>query len=59
MNAVILAGSTKEDKLPDKAFVKINGKFMISYVIEALRGCDKIDKIAVVGNSQKLKKVAG
>jgi len=59
VNAVILAGSTKEDKLPDKAFVKINGKFMISYVIEALRGCDKIDKIAVVGNSQKLKKVAG
>lgn len=55
MNAIILAGSSKEDKLPDKAFVEINGKYMISYVIEALRGCDKIDKIAVVGDADKLK----
>ncbi|HAA64453.1 MAG TPA: molybdopterin-guanine dinucleotide biosynthesis protein A, partial [Thermoanaerobacter sp.] len=59
MNAIILAGSTKEDKLPDKAFIEIKGKYMISYVIEALRGCDKIDKIAVVGDPEKLKKVVG
>lgn len=55
MNAVILAGSSKDEKLPDKAFIKINGKYMISYVIEALRGSGQIEKIAVVGDSKKLK----
>ncbi|HHW57605.1 MAG TPA: NTP transferase domain-containing protein [Clostridia bacterium] len=59
MNAIILAGSTKEDRLPDKAFIEINGKYMISYVIEALKGCDKIEKIAAVGDSGKLKKIEG
>ncbi|MGB9780210.1 nucleotidyltransferase family protein [Caldanaerobacter sp.] len=59
MNAVIVAGSTKEDRLPDKAFVKLKGKFMISYVIEALRKCEKIEKIAVVGDPEKLKQVEG
>lgn len=55
MNAVILAGSNKEEKLPDKAFIKINGRYMVSYVIEALKSSSKIEKIAVVGDSQKLK----
>jgi GTP:adenosylcobinamide-phosphate guanylyltransferase len=59
MNAVIVAGSTKEDRLPDKAFVRLKGKFMISYVIEALRKCEKIEKIAVVGDPEKLKQVEG
>ncbi|NNG65657.1 nucleotidyltransferase family protein [Caldanaerobacter subterraneus] len=59
MNAVILAGSTKEDKLPDKAFVNLKGRYMISYVVKALRECDKIEKIAAVGDPERLKEVEG
>lgn len=54
MNAIILAGSTGEEKLPDKALIKIKGKYMITYVIDALRQSGKIDKIAVVGDRNKL-----
>ncbi|MGB9679045.1 MAG: nucleotidyltransferase family protein [Thermoanaerobacteraceae bacterium] len=58
MNAVILAGSSKDDKLPDKAFIKIKGKHMIEYVIKALKESGKVDKIAVVGDSLKIKENA-
>ncbi|WP_434640297.1 NTP transferase domain-containing protein [Thermoanaerobacterium thermosaccharolyticum] len=59
MNALILAGSTGDEKLPEKALIKIKGRYMISYVIDALRQSGKIDKIAVVGDKEKLKCVDG
>ncbi|MDI6604743.1 MAG: nucleotidyltransferase family protein [Thermoanaerobacteraceae bacterium] len=59
MNALILAGSTGEERLPDKALIKLKGKYMISYVIEALRNSGKIDKIAVIGDKVKLSGIDG
>lgn len=58
MKALILAGDSKEGPLKEiaenKAFIKICGKEMIIYVIEALRKLDFIEQIAVVGNKEKL-----
>lgn len=59
MNAVILAGSTGEEKLPDKALIKIKGKYMISYVIDALKDSGKIDKISVVGHKDNMDNIPG
>ncbi|KAA5805587.1 MULTISPECIES: nucleotidyltransferase family protein [Thermoanaerobacterium] len=59
MNALILAGSTGDEKLPEKALIKIKGRYMISYVIDALRGSGKVEKIAVIGDKEKLKCIDG
>ncbi|MDI3311231.1 MAG: nucleotidyltransferase family protein [Thermoanaerobacterium sp.] len=59
MNALILAGSTGDEKLPEKALIKIKDRYMISYVIDALRGSGKVDKIAVVGDREKLQCIEG
>lgn len=59
MNALILAGSTGDEKLPEKALIKIKDRYMISYVIDALRDSGKIDKIAVVGDREKLQCIDG
>ncbi|AEF16221.1 MULTISPECIES: nucleotidyltransferase family protein [Thermoanaerobacterium] len=59
MNALILAGSTGDEKLPEKALIKIKDRYMISYVIDALRGSGKVDKIAVVGDREKLQCIDG
>lgn len=59
MNALILAGSTGDEKLPDKALIKIKGRYMISYVIDALRSSGKVEKIAVIGDREKLKCIDG
>ena len=58
MKALILAGAEKDKHLTkfnsNKALVKINGKEMISYIIEAFKGLDFIDTIAVVGPKEGL-----
>ncbi|MEG6567470.1 nucleotidyltransferase family protein [Thermoanaerobacterium saccharolyticum] len=59
MNALILAGSSGDEKLPEKALIKIKDKYMISYVIDALRDSGKVDKIAVVGDREKLQCIDG
>lgn len=59
MNALILAGSTGDEKLPEKTLIKIKGRYMISYVIDALRGSGKVEKIAVIGDKEKLKCIDG
>ena len=52
INAVILGG--KSEKLlegqANKGLIDINGKPMISYVIESIRASNIIDKIVIVGN---------
>jgi len=58
MNALILAGKQADGPLKqvsqNKAVIKINGKEMIMYVIEALKALDFIQKIAVVGDAAEL-----
>lgn len=52
INCVILAGSS-EKKLQgkhEKAFININTRPMISYVVDALKSSAVIDKIAIVGH---------
>jgi|GEM_PF-1220222 len=54
--AIILAGGKIEEDLAAhtkekaKAFIKINGKCMVEYVIDALRGLDKIKEIILVSD---------
>jgi len=63
MKALILAGDSAEGPLKEiasnKAFIKIQGKEMILYVIEALRKLDFIEQIAVVGDKNKLSELGG
>ena len=64
MNVIVLAGEKKgsndkaEEKM-NKAFYKIKDKHMIEYVIETLRKCGSVDRIAVVGPKDKLEPVIG
>lgn len=60
MNAIVLAGGTEQDKLamqhgyPNKALLPINDLPMISYVIEALLKCRGIERMVVIGPSERL-----
>ncbi|MDN5331028.1 MAG: hypothetical protein PWP45_253 [Tepidanaerobacteraceae bacterium] len=59
LKAFILAGSGKCDKFKEKdestkALIKINGREMISYILDALKKLDYIEKIVVVGPKEKL-----
>lgn len=53
---IILAGGKIEEDLAArtkekaKAFIKINGKYMVEYVVEALRGSEKIKEIILVSD---------
>lgn len=58
LSAVILAGSQQfngEYGVRNKAFLRLNGKLMIEYVIEALNKTGNIEKIVVVGPEGQLK----
>lgn len=56
VNCLILAGNSKEElkSKTNKAFIELNFKPMIVYVIEALKYSKVIDKIAVVGPAKEL-----
>jgi len=58
MKAIILAGSQGDSPLKDinenKALIKIHNKEMVLYVIEALKKLDFIEKVALVGEEDKL-----
>ncbi len=58
MKALILAGTQHDCPLSkvhsNKALIKIHGKEMIKYIIDALKNLDFIDAIAVVGPRQEL-----
>ncbi|MFZ5351245.1 MAG: NTP transferase domain-containing protein [Bacillota bacterium] len=72
MNAIVLAGDKKRknndaentgsylsDQVDNKALIRIKDKYMIEYVIDVLKGCSSIEKIAVVGPKDKLEPVIG
>jgi molybdopterin-guanine dinucleotide biosynthesis protein A len=65
VDVIVLAGEKKdisnssgEEKI-NKAFYKIKDKYMIEYVVEALRNSGSIDRITVVGPKDKLEPVIG
>ena len=62
MNTIILAGekpSPKENVLKNKALMKIKNKYMLEYVLDALRNVKAIDKIVAVGSKDKLEEALG
>lgn len=74
MNVIVLAGEKKgsrainiddastgkeTNEITNKAFLLIKNKYMIEYVIDTLKQCKSIDKIAVVGPKEKLTEVVG
>ncbi len=62
MNAIILAGEKKAEKkgaLKSKALLKIKDKYMLEYVLDALHGVKNIEKIAVVGEEERLREAMG
>lgn len=56
MKALILAGAQKDSPLSElnsnKALIKIHDKEMVKYIIDALKGLDFLDTIAIVGPKQ-------
>ncbi len=60
INCVILAGSEDDQPgyLRNKAFIKLIGRPMINYVIDALKASNCIENIAVVGDKNQLLSLA-
>jgi len=65
-DVLILAGGTLPEDLKkysagfdNRALLKINGKYMIEYVIDALRGVPEIGEILVVGLKEPLEQALG
>lgn len=62
MNAIVLAGEKKSDNanaLENKALLKIKKKYMVEYVLDTLHNVKCIEKIAVVGQKDKLSEAVG
>lgn len=66
VNVLILAGGTLPDDLKqyssgcdNRALLKMGGRYMIEYVVDALNGAPEVDKILVVGPVDPLKEVLG
>lgn len=62
MNAIVLAGEKKSDNmnnLENKALLKIKNKYMIEYVLDTLHNVKCIEKIAIVGQKDKLSEAVG
>lgn len=55
-NCIILAGNEDSQlaKKSSKAFIELQGKPMITYVIDALRASNEVNKIALVGEESQL-----
>lgn len=55
IDAIILAGSgsihekKSPDEGPNKALVKVGSRFMIDYVVDAIRNCPAVKRTAIVG----------
>lgn len=62
-SAVVLAGTgkpeplTEQEKVLNKAFININGKPLIAYILEALEGSSLIGNVAAVGPEQGLEEI--
>jgi len=58
INAIILAGDSKKSAIKagveNKSFLNIGGKWMVEYVVEALRLSPHVAQISIVGASEQL-----
>ncbi|TYO96982.1 nucleotidyltransferase family protein [Desulfallas thermosapovorans] len=60
IDALVLAGSPNDGPLKEcssaryEAMIDIKGKLMVEYVVDALKKCDRIDRIAIVGPRREL-----
>ena len=63
-DAVVLAGTGKPDALAmqervfNKAFIKINNRYLISYILEALKEAPSLGQVTVVGPLKELGELA-
>lgn len=61
--AVVLAGDNEDHKIkqgsviPNKAFVKINGRYMVSYVLDCLKETKGLAEVAIIGPEDGLRSV--
>jgi len=64
-DAVVLAGTGKESELTrqeqvdNKAFIQLNGRPLLTFVLDALRGTPEVGRIAVVGPPHRVAQLAG
>lgn len=64
-DAIVLAGSPNEGDLKEcssateEALIKIGNKYMVEYVVEALKSSSKVNKIVVVGVKEQLAPIFG
>lgn len=60
IDALVLAGSPNDGPLrlcspaSYEALIPIRGKLMVEYVVDALRQCDRVDRIVIVGPREEL-----
>lgn len=61
--AIVLAGGGPDARLapglPNKAFLEMGGRPLITWVLDALRACPAIDRIVAVGPPAPLEAAAG
>lgn len=61
--AVVLAGDNEDHKIeqgrviPNKAFIKINGRNMVDYVLDCLRETKGLAEVAIIGPEDKFRKL--
>lgn len=59
--AVVLAGDNEDRKIkqgsiiPNKAFIKINGRNMVDYVLDCLKGTKGLAEVAIIGPEDELR----
>jgi GTP:adenosylcobinamide-phosphate guanylyltransferase len=56
-DAIVLAGGREPDlgpSIPNKAFLKVGGKALVAFVVEALKDAREIGQIAIVGPAAEL-----
>lgn len=64
-DVVVLAGAgkvsalTRDEQVDNKAFILIEGRPLLAFVLEALRATPEVGRIAVVGSREKLTPVVG
>jgi len=62
-DAVVLAGGgkpeplTEQERVDNKAFILVNGRPLLAYILEALQEAPSINKINVVGPEENLRKL--
>lgn len=63
VNVLIMAGDSGkreyDNQITNKSLIDVSGKWMVEYVVDALRDSGMIARIAIVGPAEILKSQAG